>query len=934
MLQKLLHKKGMFICLLIGNLLLSAVAVSYPMYRVSSFQRMLIREFETYRQTKDTWPADFSVTYGTIKGSAGAGFERISEEAGQAAESLGLPFVEQVVEYELSSQKAEAVRPRDGENEKRLTVAALSGLEDHVEIISGRFPAADSGEPGVLEVMVSAKAQLQEDLLPGDEYLFSRVMLDGEAPCTIRIVGTFSPVDEKDLYWEDRLDDVKSSLYMSEQTFADTFLGEEKESRYSLNGRWDYYLDYTKTDVTEVGGLMKQLRQLEKNETLKGHIKEGALQGILEDYSAKANRIEATLFILQVPVLLLLCAFLYMISGQMLSMEQNEIALMRSRGASKAQIFFLYLMQSGFVGACSGVFGIPLGILCCKLLGSATAFLQFSVKDSLSIRITPDVFLYFAGAFLVSVLMTTIPVLPVTLLSIVKVKQGNSREKKSLWKRLYLDVICLGVSMYGYYSFHRTSDKMMEDVLSGKALDPLLYISFSLFLLGAGLFMARIQPLLLKAFFRLGKNKMQPSTYASLLGTIRTGKKQEFIILFLILTVAIGLSNTVIARSIVGNAVQNEKYMLGAEFTLEEKWSSNKAARLRDPSLKLAYQEPDFSKYETIPGVVAATAVLLDENSSITDASEKLSATLMGIRPNGFYQVADLQSARENGLLPFHYSEYLQVLGAQPGGILVSENFLTRKGYKLGDQLSFQNSDGDKISAKICGFFSYWPTYQPVQYSLGEDGSVLTQDTYLIVANLNFLKERWGARPYQVWLQTEDEGKGLYQWIEEQKDYTLTELTDRNETENGIIHDTMVQGTNGILSMSFMVVLLLCCVGYLIYWILSIRSRELLFGVLRAMGMRRKEITWMLTVEQICSGLYGILAGGGIGFLSSYLFVPMIQQAYAASTQILPLQMMFRAGDLLRLFIIIGLMLCVCLLVLGRLVSRMNISSALKLGED
>ena len=100
------------------------------------------------------------------------------------------------------------------------------------------------------------------------------------------------------------------------------------------------------------------------------------------------------------------------------------------------------------------------------------------------------------------------------------------------------------------------------------------------------------------------------------------------------------------------------------------------------------------------------------------------------------------------------------------------------------------------------------------------------------------------------------------------------------------------------------------------------------------MGMRKGEITWMLVVEQICSGLFSIVAGGGIGILSSRMFVPMIQQAYAASEQILPLQLMIRQGDLIQLFAMIGVMLCICLFVLGRIVSKMNISNALKLGED
>ena len=144
----------------------------------------------------------------------------------------------------------------------------------------------------------------------------------------------------------------------------------------------------------------------------------------------------------------------------------------------------------------------------------------------------------------------------------------------------------------------------------------------------------------------------------------------------------------------------------------------------------------------------------------------------------------------------------------------------------------------------------------------------------------------------------------------------------------------MLFRSNGILSMSFMVILLLCCVGYLIYWIMSIRSRELLFGVLRAMGMRKTEITWMLVVEQICSGLFAIVCGGGIGVLASRMFVPMIQQAYAASEQVLPLRLITQTGDMVQLFAVIGIMLCVCLGVLGRIVSKLNISSALKLGED
>ena len=50
MLQKLRHKKWLAMCLLIGNILLVAVAAGYPMYKDASLQRMLADEFDAYAE--------------------------------------------------------------------------------------------------------------------------------------------------------------------------------------------------------------------------------------------------------------------------------------------------------------------------------------------------------------------------------------------------------------------------------------------------------------------------------------------------------------------------------------------------------------------------------------------------------------------------------------------------------------------------------------------------------------------------------------------------------------------------------------------------------------------------------------------------------------------------------------------------------------------
>ncbi len=929
MLHKLMHKKWMVLCLLIGNILLIAVATSYPLYRVSSFQKMLTDEFVNYKEEERQWPSVFSVSYSILKGGGKTGFATMEEAALNAAKELNVDLLDTVVTYRLSTQKTTPSVVRDDDDTKRITLASISNMEEHVEILYGRYPSDEMDEEGFLEVMVSDEAMVEQDILLEDEYTYENWKTRDGKPLKLKVVGVFRAFDESELYWEPVGDELEEQVYTTNAAFKQNFLGEGVENRYSLVGSWNFIWDYESLDISEVSSLMHTMNSLEKDELLDDRIKDSGYMQILEGYSSKAKRIEATLLILQMPVLLLLCAFLYMIAGQMLQMERNEISLLRSRGASKRQVFVLYLMQSIFLSVISLVGGIPLGAACCKLLGASTAFLEFSATRSLTICFTTDVIVYAVGAVVLSVIMTTIPVISYSGLSIVNLKRSRSRQTKSFWKKIYLDVILLAISLYGFYSFKRSSDRLVEDVLTGNSLDPLLYISFSLFILGAGLFCARIQPLLLKIIFALFKNHLKPSTYTSVLGTIRTGAKQEFIILFLILTVSIGISDTTIARTIVLNAVNNTRHIMGADIVLKERWSNNQAAVFRDSTLDLEYEEPDFEKFNTIPGAESVTSVVIAEDAKVT-GNKDLKVTIMGIKAQGFYNVTTMDS----DLLPYTYAEYLNVLSADAEAVIVSENFMIKQGYKLGDVIAYENADGAMGMGLIYGFFNYWPTYEPESYAINEEGGIETTDQYMIVANQSYLKEKWGAYPYEVWLDVTDEGEGFYNWLEGQESLALTKLEDMTQKEQDIIEDTMFQGTNGILSMSFIVILLLCCVGYLIYWIMSIRSRELLFGVLRAMGMRKKEITWMLIIEQICSGLFAIVAGGFIGILASKMFVPMIQQAYAASEQVLPLKLITQTGDMVQLFTVIGIMLCVCLVILGRIVSKMNISSALKLGED
>ena len=144
----------------------------------------------------------------------------------------------------------------------------------------------------------------------------------------------------------------------------------------------------------------------------------------------------------------------------------------------------------------------------------------------------------------------------------------------------------------------------------------------------------------------------------------------------------------------------------------------------------------------------------------------------------------------------------------------------------------------------------------------------------------------------------------------------------------------IVSDTNGILTANFIVVLMLCMVGFLIFWILSIRSRELQFGIFRAMGLSMGEVIRMLAVEQVLISGSSILIGVGVGALVTRLYLPLIQIAYSTADQVLPLKLVTEASDYVRLFTVIAAMVICCMGILAWLISKIRIAQALKLGED
>lgn len=932
MIRKMWHKKWLFFCLLLGSILLIATAASYPMYRNAVYDRMLQDEFQDALRDDSKWPAGAELVMMSEKGSDGSTLVQMEAFVQSLPEELGLTKKEEIDYYALISSGAASEHEREDTDKKDMRVSFLSGLDTHAEMIDGRM-YSESGvdEQGYVEAVITEATMLNLDLYVGDCYDFEWLSYMDGTPLRVKIVGVFCEADTSDFYWQVKPENIKSGLFVNEELFRACFT-EENAGHYSITCKYYVLFDYTEIRSMQAEALLRKTEYLMQESSYRSAISGMTYTDIITGYLSKQTRISTTLFILQVPVMLLLCAFLFMISCQMYETERNDISVMKSRGASRGQIFRLYFYQSMLLAGLGIIGGLPIGSVFCRILGSADHFLEFGIRRRLAVVYSADVYGYALVAAAVCVLIMTIPALKHSKLSIVHLKQQKAVRKRSWWEICCLDLIFIGISVYGYYNYSKHTASLLQSALRGETLDPLLYVSSFLFILGMGMLLLRIQPWIVNGIYLLGRSRWHPAMYASFQEIIKNGRRQQYIILFMILTVSLGMFNAVSARTIQQNTLNNAEYLAGADIVMQEVWEDNSMMARMDPSIEFQYYEPDYGRFELLQDAVHFTKVYVDRRGYISGGSNRRNTvTIMGIYTKEFGQVTMVQDE----LLAQPYYQYLNDLAVVKNGILVSANFRDVLGYRVGEYLTFSNGQGESAGGTIVGFFDYWPTYEPKSVELDRSNEIVEEDNYLIVAHLSDLQRFWGLRPYQVWIDMKENAgtDSFYEWVREYQ-VPLKSYVDRTQELQKVIEDPLLQGMNGVLTMSFIIMILLCAVGYLIYWIMSIRSRELMFGALRAFGMHKEEVLHMLCNEQVFSGGYAILVGIIVGTAAYKLYVPILQTAYATTNQVLPLTLITQQSDMVRLYGVVGITMVICLVILALIVWKLNITKALKLGEE
>lgn len=921
--RKMRSTRWMVLCLFIGFLLAAGMMSTVPIYMDSSLQRILIKDMQAYQTETGLYPGEYVVTSSiSVKDS--------NEQRRSAVNSMRELVDQQTARIHIPQANSKTVLT-DGfmylitGKTARVKVIGMTGLADHAEIIQGRMFEPGQLPDGSFEIVCNEECLKTLGMSFGGTYQLQNSFFSAAEPLTVTVVGVFRQASENDSYWSETMEDYLNALFMDYDTMLGDYLSTGLTTLSGAECRYSF--DYQKMDLNDLSSVTKAIEEDRTVYSDAGMSFSMGISDILSEYAVRAANLKSMLWILQIPTIVMLAFYLFMVSQLNVEQEKNEIAVFKSRGASSAQIFAIYAMEAGVLGLATFIIAPFIGLLLCNFLGVSNGFLEFVNRTGLAAKLSIDAFIYALIAIVIFFITTMLPIIPASKLSIVKYKQSKAKVvKMALWEKLCIDIILIAGSLIWYYFTARSINRLFADgtYVSDGTINPLYFVFSTMFIMGAGLLFIRIYPYLLRLIYYIGKRFWTVPQYIAITSVARSqGGRERFLMLFLSVTFALGIFSANTARAINNSRSDRIYYNTGADVVIDAYW------RLESVDDDSSYVEIDMDDYQNLEGVDIATRVLRTDAKATCGGVQSNSADLMAIEPGKFSQTAWFRS----DLLPVHWWNYCSALVDYKAGVLASRSW-EEKGVQLGDVVSVKIAGSDAVDLTVLAFVDYWPGINPSETIADERTGEETQRDFL-VCNYNYLRRVTELQPYQIWLKMKDgaTSEALYADIEA-KHLKIQRIIDSSQLLIEEKTDPALQGMNGALTLGFVVIMLMTVIGFLIYWIISIRSRTLQFGVLRAMGVTFREVISTLGWEQLLVSLVSIAMGFVIGGTASDLFVPMFRTMYNAADQVPPFRVQGDPGDYIKLYVIIAVMLIGGFLVLGGIIRRININKALKLGED
>ncbi|HVA92407.1 MAG TPA: ABC transporter permease, partial [Chloroflexota bacterium] len=743
----------------------------------------------------------------------------------------------------------------------------FEGLQSHVSLVAGTLDPPALMPNRDMPVLISVFTARSMHLRLGDRLAFALNQTTVVTPALV-IAGVYVPTDLNSAFWDIHAGDPTYRSLVAPRLDSFQILA-SRGNVFSPEYFWlqdaavsDVHLAAATAILSGIDRAGSRIAALAPGATLISSLAE-AINGFTDQYKL----LSSILLILVAPIVAVILYAIAVTTALVLDRQAAEIVLMRSRGATAAQTFALYVGEGLALGVIALLVGPLIGLPLAHLIGQASGFLQFGGGLHFDLHLLPQTYLYCAITVLLCLVVGLLPALGLTRRSMTAFKGEQGRQRsRPLWQRLYLDLVTLAVALYALNLLIRQGTVSSGDATAVVSQDPLIAVAPLLFAVAITLLLSRVLPWLALLGLRLLGALSSPSAFVALQSVARAPRRPMRLVQLCTLTLTLGIFAATVAGVQASNLSDQYMYQAGAPLRLGETFNRDHVPL----SLKSQPDIMPIAEHLALPGVHAATPALRygSFGNVINTTDNGTAINVLGVDPATAGQVMWYRSDFAGESL----GALLQRVSSPDGpNVVVSNSFLSATGLHMGDTFGATLTNNVRVSFRIAAVARYFPSLDPTAYPF-------------VVANLRYLEKAsksHGAN--EVWLSTDQNQAAIdkillavSQWPRQIISYPGLPPADAAQG------NPLSAGIYGVVSVGFLIAIALVLLGFITYAYLTLQQRLAEVAILRALGLSPGQVRSLLLFEEVFLLGVAILGGIAAGLLTTRLFLPYLP--IAAST--------------------------------------------------
>lgn len=715
---------------------------------------------------------------------------------------------------------------------------------------------------------------------------------------------------------------------------------------------WAYQLDVSRITTSSLGDLLDRLGKLQTD--VPGQLSGSpGLQGIFLDQGANQAlgnfRIQTIVF--QIPLLLILLQvialvllFVNMMAGLLVEHEAESIAVLRTRGATRRQIFNSFTLHNIGLSLIALIVGPLAAIPLVRFLSlrSLPAQSQNAV-DALAgnpFAVAYGLRWYVLVAVVASGFAMIVSTNRAASKNVLALRRENARSTtKPFWQRLHLDLIFGGLSLLGYAGYVLAIRQVSPRIQL--ILSPLSLIAALVMLVAAALLFLRLLPILLAIGSRLSTRGRGAASMLALTQMARAPRQPIRMTLLLALSTGFTVFTLVYSASQAQRLVETAAFQVGADFYGTIPASATTNVTVADLT----------AKYRQIPGVTSATVGYTADLDPDHD-SAGLPVTLFAVDSDTYAQSAswtDQDSTQSLSALMAQLRA-ARATAASADSVPAVLDDATWQAFHLspGAQFTMQPPGYDSQSMRFVAVarIHYLPriydSFQGGGFSGGAGGVLVDYQSYAAVY-AHDLAAAAGPTANVAWIATRDDTSSLASVRKALStgDLALGNLQDRRQLiDDARTNPLQIDMANTLLIGAATALVLALIAIWAGSW-LNARRRLVNFAVLRALGTTPAQLRGMLVWEQVIVYIAGLALGLVLGWVLSLTALPLLLFVELATggnfintPNVPPARVILPGGTLaLALGVIVGICLLALVLTMTAL-ARLSLGQTLRLNED